>query len=103
MKGIPLVVLVNKGSDSASEIVAGALKDRNNAILVGEKTFGKGTVQDRVPLSNGAGLHVTIAQWLTTNGNWIHDKGIEVNVEVADDPETKEIDEQLIKAVEQLP
>ncbi len=103
LKGIPLVVLVNKGSASASEIVAGALKDRNSAILVGEKTFGKGTVQDRVPLTNGAGLHVTIAQWLTPNGNWIHGKGIDVNVEVTDDLATKDIDEQLIKAVEQLP
>lgn len=103
LRGIPLVVLVNKGSASASEIVAGALKDRLNATLVGEKTFGKGTVQDRVPLSQGAGLHVTIAQWLTPNGSWIHEKGIEVNVTETDNPETKDIDEQLIKAAQQLP
>lgn len=103
LKNIPLVVLVNKGSASASEIVAGALKDRINATLVGETTFGKGTVQDRVPLSNGGGLHVTIAQWLTPNGNWIHEKGIAVNIEEKDNPETKDIDEQLIKAAEQLP
>ncbi len=103
LKGIPLVVLVNKGSASASEIVAGALKDRLNVTLVGEKTFGKGTVQDRVPLNNGAGLHVTIAQWLTPNGNWIHEKGIEVNVEEKDNTETKDVDEQLIKAAQQLP
>lgn len=103
LKGIPLVVLVNQGSASASEIVAGALKDRMNATLVGEKTFGKGTVQDRVPLGNGGGLHVTIAQWLTPNGSWIHEKGIDVNIEEKDNPETKDVDEQLIKAAEQLP
>lgn len=103
LTGIPLVVLVNKGSASASEIVAGALKDRINATLVGEKTFGKGTVQDRVPLVNGAGLHVTIAQWLTPNGNWIHDRGIQVTIEEKDNPETKDLDEQLVKAAQQLP
>lgn len=102
LKGIPLVVLVNQGSASASEIVAGALRDRLNVPLVGEKTFGKGTVQDRVPLSGGAGLHVTIAQWLTPNGSWIHEKGIDVSVEQKDNPETADIDEQLEAAVQQL-
>jgi len=102
LTGIPLVVLVNGGSASASEIVAGALKDRLNTTLVGEKTFGKGTVQDRVPLKGGSGLHVTIAQWLTPNGNWIHEKGIDVTVEQKDNPDTKDIDEQLLKAAEHL-
>jgi carboxyl-terminal processing protease len=102
LKGIPVVVLVNQGSASASEIVAGALKDQLNAPLVGQKTFGKGTVQDRIPLSNDAGLHVTIAQWLTPSGNWIHDKGIEVNTEIKDDPATKDVDEQLIAAAAQF-
>lgn len=103
LKGIPLVVLVNQGSASASEIVAGALKDRLNVPLVGEKTFGKGTVQDRVPLSSGAGLHVTIAQWLTPNGTWIHDTGIEPSTVIKDNPETNDTDEQLNAAVDQLP
>jgi carboxyl-terminal processing protease len=102
LKGVPVVVLVNQGSASASEIVAGALKDQLNVPLVGQKTFGKGTVQDRIPLSNKGGLHVTIAQWLTPNGSWIHDKGIDVTVEQKDDLATKDIDEQLITAAQQL-
>lgn len=101
--GIPTVVLINGGSASASEIVAGALKDRINAVLVGEKSFGKGTVQDRLELANGGGVHITIAQWLTPNGTWIHEKGIEVDVEAKDDPETQEIDEALQVAAEKLP
>jgi carboxyl-terminal processing protease len=98
---MPVVVLVNRGSASASEIVAGALKDRRNAKLVGEKTFGKGTVQDRRELSNGGGLHVTIAEWLTPNGDSIHDVGIPVSVEVTNNPDTPE-DEMVLKAVESL-
>ncbi len=95
----PVVVLVNRGSASASEIVAGALKDRRKAKLVGEKTFGKGTVQDRRELSNGGGLHVTIAEWLTPNGSSIHDVGIPVDVEVTNNPDTPE-DEMVLKAIE---
>ncbi len=101
LKGIPIEVLVNKGSASASEIVAGALRDRLDAKLVGEQTFGKGTVQDRQALSNGAGLHVTVAQWMLPEGEWIHETGIPVDVEVKQDPET-EADEQLLKAIEVL-
>lgn len=101
LEGIPIEVLVNKGSASASEIVAGALRDRLDAKLVGEQTFGKGTVQDRQELSNGAGLHVTIAQWMLPEGEWIHETGIPVDVEVKQDPET-EADEQLLKAIEVL-
>jgi len=99
LKNIPIEVLVNRGSASASEIVAGALRDQLGAQLIGEKTFGKGTVQDRRELSNGGGLHVTIARWLLPKGDWIHDEGIPVDVEVKDDPET-EADEQLQKAIE---
>lgn len=99
LKNIPVEVLVNRGSASASEIVAGALRDQLGSKLIGEKTFGKGTVQDRRELSNGGGLHVTIARWLLPKGDWIHDEGIPVNVEVKDDPET-EADEQLLKAIE---
>ncbi|MCL4208526.1 S41 family peptidase [Patescibacteria group bacterium] len=101
LKGIPTVVLVNKGSASASEIVAGALKDNLNFKLIGENTFGKGTVQDRRELSGGGGLHVTIAKWIMPKGEWINEKGIPVDVEVKDDSAT-EADEVLNKAIELL-
>ena len=101
LAAIPTVVLVNKGSASASEIVAGALRDDLGIRLIGEKTFGKGTVQDRRELSNGGGLHITVGRWLTPSGNWIHEDGLEVDVEVAQDYETEE-DEVLNKAIEVL-
>lgn len=101
LAGIPTVVLVNKGSASASEIVAGALRDDAGIKLIGEKTFGKGTVQDRRELSNGGGLHVTVGRWLTPSGNWIHDDGLAVDVEVAQNYDTPE-DEVLQKAMEQF-
>ena len=80
LAGIPTVVLVNAGSASASEIVAGALQDHGIAKLVGEKTFGKGSVQKLVPLSNGAQLKVTIARWYTPNGKNINKQGITPDV-----------------------
>jgi carboxyl-terminal processing protease len=97
----PVEVIVNGGSASAAEIVAGALRDRKNAKLIGEKTFGKGTVQDAVRLSSGAGLHVTVAKWILPNGDWIQETGIPVNVEVQDDSNT-EVDEVIEKAKEEL-
>lgn len=100
---IPIVVLINKGSASASEIVAGALRDRRGATLVGENSFGKGTVQDaQNDLPGGAGLHVTIARWLLPSGNWIHEKGLAPDIQVTDNLDTKDIDEALQKAVETL-
>jgi carboxyl-terminal processing protease len=101
LASIPTVVLVNKGSASASEIVAGALRDDSKIKLIGEKTFGKGTVQDRRELSNGGGLHITVGRWLTPSGNWIHKDGLPVDVEVIQNYDTTE-DEVLIKAVEQF-
>ena len=101
LAGIPVEVLVNKGSASASEIVAGALRDQLGAKLVGNKTFGKGTVQDRRELSNGAGIHITVARWMLPGGDWIHEEGIPVDVEVDYNPET-EVDDQLNKAIEVL-
>ncbi len=97
----PIEVIVNGGSASAAEIVAGALRDRRGAKLIGEKTFGKGTVQDALRLDNGAGLHVTIAKWILPKGDWIQKTGIPVNVEVKDDPNT-EVDEVLEQAKVEL-
>ena len=80
---IRLVVLINKGSASASEILAGALQDRGRAELVGETTFGKGVVQTFIDLSDGSGLKLTIAKWLTPNGTWVHKVGIAPDYPVA--------------------
>jgi len=103
--GRKLVVLVNKGSASASEILAGALKERLQVKLVGENTFGKGTVQEPQELRGGAGLHVTIARWLLPNGTNIHGEGIKPDVEVKleVDEKTGEVsDTQLKRAIEEL-
>jgi len=82
---VPLVVLVNRGSASAAEIMAGALQHYKRAILVGEKTFGKGTVQEPENLPGGTGLHVTISRWLIPGGTSINKKGVmpDVNVNLA--------------------
>lgn len=97
----PLVVLINEGSASASEIVAGSLRDHLRAEIVGFKSFGKGTIQEAQDLINGAGLHVTIARWLLPSGDSIDKSGIEPQTEIKDDPETEK-DEQLGKAIEVL-
>src|SRR3989339_1060034 len=107
LKEIPLVVLINKGSASASEILAGALRDYNRAQLVGEKSFGKGSVQEALDLKEGAGLHVTVAKWVLPNGDWINSKGIEPKIKVINEIKdgntiTKDTDKQLEKAIELL-
>lgn len=102
LQDIPVIVLINKGSASASEIVAGALRDYNRAKLLGETSFGKGTIQQAEDLGNGAGLHVTIAKWLTPNGTWVHEKGIKPDIEVGPDEKDQAHDIQLEKAIEEL-
>ncbi len=80
-KDIPIVILINEGSASASEIFAGALKDNNGAKLVGKKTFGKGLVQEMQNLKDGSALKITIARWLTPNGTDINKEGIKPDFE----------------------
>ena len=102
---IPMVVLVNEWSASASELVAGALQDRGRARLVGVTTFGKGTVQNWIPLSGNEGaVRVTIARWLTPNARNVTDTGLTPDVEVviSDADAEADIDTQLDKAFELL-
>ncbi len=101
---LPLVVLINKGSASASEIVAGALQDQKRAKLLGEKSFGKGTIQAAEDLPGGSGIHITTAKWLTPNGKWVNTtEGLEpdVKIEIPKDVD-KDQDIQLEKALELL-
>lgn len=93
-----VIVLINGGSASASEILAGALRDDRHIQLIGEKTFGKGTIQEPQELEGGAGLHITIAKWLTPNGAWVHEKGLEPDIKSKDNDKTIE-DEQLLEAI----
>lgn len=99
---IPLVILINKGSASASEILAGCLRDYKRATLVGEKTFGKGSIQEVQDLADGTSLHVTTAKWLLPKGEWINGKGIEPDVKIENDEKKPEKDLQLEKAIEIL-
>lgn len=103
---IPMVVLINKGSASASEIVAGALQDRKRAKLVGEKSFGKGTIQEAQDLPNQTGIHITVSKWLTPNGRWVNaTEGLDVDVKIEVSKEEQEDaskDPQMNKALELL-
>lgn len=101
---LPLVVLINEGSASASEITAGALRDNNRATLVGVKSFGKGTVQEVIDLPGGSSLRVTVAHWLTPSGHNISKEGItpDIVVERTRDDMAAGRDPQLDKAMEVL-
>jgi len=96
---IPVVILQNEGSASASEILAGALRDVRQAPIVGKKSFGKGTVQTLERLDGGTSIKFTIARWITPSGQEINGTGIEATNEVEENRETPE-DEQLLKALE---
>jgi carboxyl-terminal processing protease len=97
---VPLIVLVNSGTASAAEIVAGALQDHDRALLIGEPTFGKGAVQLIHDLSDGSSLHVTFAVWLTPDRHQIQGHGLTPDIYVprGDGPQ----DEQLDRAVDYL-
>jgi len=99
---VPVTILINGGSASASEIVSGALRDNNRAKLVGEQSFGKGTVQQSLDLGQGSGLHVTVAKWLTPKGTWVHQKGLTPDVKVSLDPKDNAHDTQLEAAIGEL-
>lgn len=103
-KNLPFVILVDEGSASASEILAGALQDYKIATLVGTKTFGKGSVQELVPITGDTSLKLTIARWLTPNGRSISEKGLEPDVEVKMTEEDRNAgkDPQMQKAIEIL-
>lgn len=99
---VPMAVLINKGSASASEIVAGALTVSHRAKLIGEKSFGKGSIQEAQDLPGGFGLHITTAKWLLPDGTWINEVGLKPDIAVEDDIKTEKIDEQLETAVKFL-
>ncbi len=101
---IPMVVLINSGSASASEIVAGAIQDHERAPLVGETSFGKGSVQYWLPLSDEGAVRVTIALWYTPDERQIHDIGLspDVAVELTAEDAAAGLDPQLDAAIELL-
>lgn len=103
MQGIPIVVLINQGSASASEIVAGALRDARGFKLIGQKSFGKGSVQEVENLAENSSLKITIAKWLTPKGTEINGKGLEpdIAVEIKNDQKENE-DPTMDKALEIL-
>lgn len=105
---LPLIVLINKGSASASEIVAGAIQDDKRGKIIGETSFGKGTVQESQDLPEKTGIHITTSKWLTPLGRWIHKTGLtpDIVVELTDEQIKEEVatlkDFQLERALEEV-
>lgn len=77
LEDIPLVVLIDEGSASAAEVLAGAIRDHGRGVLIGQTTYGKGTVQSWHQLSNSGGVRITVARWLTPDDTWVHEEGLE--------------------------
>lgn len=102
LRSYKTVILVNAGSASASEILAGALRDQINTKIIGTKTFGKGTIQESEQISGGSGLHITIAKWLTPKGTWVHTNGLDPDVKIENNSEDSEEDQQLDEAVKMV-
>ncbi len=104
LSGIPTIVLINGGSASAAEILSGALKDHNIAKLVGEKSFGKGSVQELVDLPGGGAVKVTVAKWITPGGKNLNHDGLQPDVEVklTEEDFNAGKDPQMDKAVEEI-
>jgi len=98
----PIVILINQGSASGSEILAAALRDNRGIKLIGEKSFGKGSVQELENLRGGSSLKITVARWLTPSGEFITDKGLEpdIKVEMTEEDYEQDRDPQLDKAIE---
>ncbi|HUC20308.1 MAG TPA: S41 family peptidase, partial [Candidatus Polarisedimenticolaceae bacterium] len=104
LEGLPVVVLINGGSASASEIAAGALRDNIKAKLIGEKSFGKGSVQEITRLDGGAEIKITVAHWFTPGGQGIDKVGIKPDIEVKQTPDDYSAgrDPQLDRALQEL-
>ena len=92
LNGKPLIVIINNGSASASEIVSGAIKDHNRAIILGEKTYGKGSVQSIIPLSDGGGMRLTVSKYYLPSGKSISEVGVEPDIFVEENENNFEID-----------